>query len=81
MKGINELLKNFKEKFREDKNKRIENHANELYQITEYKGELWLTFNSSLVAPFSLLLGKDYTDKCVTLVNNMRSVFIENHRK
>ena len=42
-----------------------------LYQVREYQGELWLTFNDSLVCPCALLRG-DITDVLV----DIRSAYV-----
>lgn len=46
--------------------------AADLYQVREYKGELWVTYNACLVCPCSML-----KDEPVEAVKKMRELYIE----
>lgn len=46
--------------------------AAELYQVREYKGELWVTYNACLVCPSSML-----KDDPVEAVRKMRELYVD----
>ena len=49
-----------------------EEKANELYQVQEYQGEIWLVFDSRLVCPASML-----KDSLVDSLKVMRALYVE----
>ena len=49
-----------------------EEKAKELYQVQEYQGEIWLTFDGRLVCPASML-----KDSPVDALKTMRALYIE----
>ena len=46
--------------------------AADLYQVREYKGELWVTYNACLVCPCSML-----KDEPVEAIRKMRELYTE----
>lgn len=58
----------------EKKRLQVVEDANFFYQITEHDGEIWLTFNNSLVCPFSML-----KDEPVETLKKMRELYIKRH--
>lgn len=57
MNKIKQWLRNKSESMKKRKIVHILDYASELYQIHEYKGQLWLTFNSCLICPADMLKG------------------------
>ena len=62
------LVDYYKKKIR---NSNIET-ASMMFQIMEYEGELWLTFNNCLVCPCSML-----NDSPVEAVRKMRELYLK----
>ena len=64
------------EKFRSSQSERrqlqAEETATSLYQIKEYNGEIWLTFNQNLVCPCSML-----NEDPVEAIKVMRELYIK----
>lgn len=74
MKTIKEILREMREKRRQDKATHAENFAKILYQITEHEGQLWFTYNGSLFSPCSLLC--DDTSP-VAMLGVLRKLYVE----
>lgn len=72
-----EWIKNFIEqqrlKQKERKEKEVEKRAEEIYQVTEYDGELWFTYNGHLFCPCGLLSCSDVVDE----VEKIRELYIK----
>ena len=68
------MLEKFNRNQSEKKRLRVEEDASYLYQITEHEGELWITFNNSLVCPCSML-----KEEPVESVKKMRDLYIKRH--
>ena len=60
--------------------KMIRERAKELYQIVEYENQLWFTYNGSLFAPCSLIVGNEKGEfsstECVAMLNTIRSLYV-----
>ncbi len=56
--------------------KKQREEAQDRYQVREFKGEIWLTFDGWLVCPESML-----KDDIVTAVNQMRKLYVERNTK
>jgi hypothetical protein len=58
----------------------IRERAKELYQIVEYENQLWFTYNGSLFAPCSLIVGNEEGEfsstECVAMLNTIRSLYV-----
>lgn len=52
--------------------KRLQEEANELYQIKEHNGELWITYDGRLFAPQSL-----FTEDVIAIIGNLRECYIK----
>ena len=52
---------------------RAERDANAIFQITEYSGDLWLTYNGALVCPTEMLYGDD----SVKALKEIRELYVE----
>lgn len=49
------FLENFKTRRKANTEKYIKERANDIYQITEYCGRLWFTYNGSLFCPCDMM--------------------------
>ena len=65
-------------------NKKVEEAASHIYQITEYENQLWFTYNGSLFAPCSIVVGNNNGEfsstECVALLNTIRELYVERHK-
>ena len=65
-------------------NKRVEEEASHIYQITEYENQLWFTYNGSLFAPCSIVVenneGEFSSTACVAFLNAIRELYVERHK-
>lgn len=66
------ILERYKLNKSEDDHNRVVRASQEIYQVKEYGGELWLTYNDNLVCPCSML-----NTEPVDAVNRMRELFIK----
>ena len=66
------IIEKYNQSHAEKKRREVEERAAELYQLTEYGGELWLTFNGSLVCPCQML-----KDEPVEAVKEMREFYVK----
>lgn len=60
----------------ESREKEIEQRACDIYQVQEYNGELWLTFNGNLFCPASMM-----KNDAVDSVGELRKMFIERNAR
>lgn len=74
MMKITEIMRGWRKKRWETRRRKLVCQADDVFNVAEYQGQLWLTHNGQLVCPFSLIL-KD-GDPCV-LVNTMRKLYID----
>lgn len=69
-----------KSEHNERREKMIMERAKELYQIVEYENQLWFTYNGSLFAPCSLIVGNEKGEfsstECVAMLNTIRSLYV-----
>lgn len=70
-----ELKRKYKLRRERFRNKYVSECAQRIYQITEYNGEIWLTFNNQKVLPLSFLKNDD-----VTVLIQLRELYFKNHR-
>ena len=65
-------------------NKKVEEEASHIYQITEYKNQLWFTYNGSLFAPCSIVVGNNdgefSSSECVGMLNVIRELYVKRHK-
>lgn len=65
-------------------NKKVEEEASRIYQITEYENQLWFTYNDSLFAPCSIIVGNNdgefSSSECVGMLNVIRELYIKRHK-
>ena len=65
-------------------NKKVEEEASHIYQITEYENRLWFTYNGSLFAPCSIVVGDNNGEfsstECVALLNTIRDLYVQRHK-
>ena len=65
-------------------NKRVEEAASHIYQITEYENQLWFTYNGSLFAPCSIVVGNNdgefSSSECVGMLNVIRELYVKRHK-
>ena len=55
MKSISEFLRERKEYQQQKRIERIKKRAIEIFQITEYNGQLWFTYDNFLYCPCSMI--------------------------
>lgn len=55
MDWFSNYLENSKTRHKANKEKYIKERANDIYQITEYGGQLWFTYNGSLFCPCDMM--------------------------
>ena len=55
MKSISEFLRERKEYQQQKRIERIKKRAIEIFQITEYNGKLWFTYDNFLYCPCSMI--------------------------
>ena len=78
MSWLSNIISKRKEKLHANSIKKAKEDASTIFQIKEYNSHMWLTCNGELVAPFTLLLMNDeYVDECISLVNNIRELYVE----
>lgn len=65
------IIEKFKKNQAERSKRSVEQQSCEIYQITEFGGELWLTFGGALVCPCSML-----NEPPVDAVKKMRELYI-----
>ena len=68
------IFERYKQRQSEKVRRENEQKALDLYQLTEYNGEIWLTFNGCLVCPCSML-----KDEAVDAVKKMRELYIKRY--
>lgn len=66
------LIEQLKTNLRVKREKELVARAKDLYQIKEYDGETWLTFNDVLILPTSMIQGD-----IITVLNQMRASYVE----
>ena len=66
------IIEKIKRNQAERSQKNVEQQACELFQIMEFEGELWLTYNNALVCPCGMLNAAP-----VEAVRSMRELFVK----
>lgn len=69
---LSEYIAKKKEEFKQARHVRAVRMSEEMYQVREYDGELWFTFNSNLVCPVSML-----KDDAIAALERMRNAYVE----
>lgn len=75
MNKIKKWWQNKSKSIKELKTMHILDYASELYQIHEYGGKLWLTFNSCLICPADML-----KDNIIDSLTKIRELYVERQR-
>ena len=57
------------------KEERIRQAAGDLFQVREYEGKLWLTFNNCLVCPCDMFKGEP-----MSTLNDIRDLYVERNK-
>ena len=70
------FLKRIKELRVERENRHIKERADVIFQITEYNGELWFTYDTFLYCPCSMM-----ADDPIVSLNILRQGYIERNSK
>lgn len=76
---IKSLWQRFSEKRREYRTKELNNKADALFDTSVYKGELWLTCDSCLIAPMRMF--ENGKEQPSVIVSTLRAMYIENHKE
>jgi hypothetical protein len=78
---IRSLFNYGKERKRERRKRKAEIRAEFLYQICEYDKNIWLTYDSHLIMPMSIIT--DCTDSagCVGFLNAIRDLYVQREIK
>lgn len=66
------LFERYKKSKAAKTHKENKENAECLFQVREFHGELWLTYNDNLVCPFAML-----KDEPVDAINKMRGLYIQ----
>ena len=53
---IHAIKSNYRKKRRKQTRSYFSSHANYLFQVQEYSGNLWLTYNGNLVCPMAMFV-------------------------
>ena len=73
---FSDYLENLKTRRKANKEKYIKERANDIYQITEYCGRLWFTYNGSLFCPCDMM-----KDEPLVALNKLREGYIDMHTR
>ena len=52
--------------------RRLEGESKDIYQLREFKGQLWLTYNGFLVCPTSL-----FSEEAIKTLEEIRKLYVE----
>ena len=66
-----------KEKQRESRKRRLEEIAEEVFDVTLHDEQLWLCHNGDLIAPMSILTETTDVSEHSALVSTMRKLYVE----
>ena len=66
------IFKKMQSAYNQNTHKRTEQDAAELFQVKEYGGELWFTFNGALVLPCAMLKGE-----AVEVLKQIRELYVK----
>ena len=67
-----EIFERYKKNRTENNHEEVVKNSQRLYQLTEYNGEIWLTYEGELVCPGSML-----KEEPVKAVCAMRELYVE----
>ena len=76
MKSISEIFCEYKKSKEQKRMERIQKRASEIFQITEYNGQLWFTCDSFLYCPCSMI-----ENEPINALSMLREQYIERKRK
>ena len=76
MKSISEIFCEYKKTKEQKRIDRIEKRASEIFQITEYDGRLWFTYDSFLYCPCAMI-----GDEPVKALSTLREQYIQRKTK
>lgn len=68
---IKKSYSDYKENSRQDRMQMIIEKSRDMYQVKEFDGALWLTFNGQYVCPCSMLKGE-----AIESLSEMRSLYV-----
>lgn len=66
------LIQRWKEHLKAKREKELEERAEELYQMKEHEGEMWITFNCELIMPTRFINGDP-----IQVLRQIRAAYIE----
>lgn len=70
-------FRSLKKRKRDKTIKRIASDAEDLFQVAQIEGELWLVYANALVAPMSYIAKCDSVDGVVSFIGNIRELYIK----
>ena len=84
---MKKFVQRLRQHFAAKKHQRLVSAAESIFQIKEYEGNLWITYDGNLVMPISMLKNiildsSDGTlDSAIKHINTMREEFIKRNEK
>lgn len=66
------LIQRWKEHLKAKREKELEERADELYQMKEHEGEMWITFGGELIMPTRFINGDP-----IQVLRQIRAAYIE----
>ena len=66
------LIKRWKEYLKTKREKELEERAEELYQMKEHEGEMWITFDGELIMPTRFIDGDP-----IQVLRQIRAAYVE----
>lgn len=66
------LIQRWKEHLKAKREKELEERAEELYQMKEHEGEMWITFGGELIMPTRFINGDP-----IQVLRQIRAAYIE----
>ena len=68
------IIDSYKESSRKRKLERLKDNSSYLFQVKEHKGELWVTYNNELFAPYSII--KSAPEDVIVFLDKIRDIYI-----
>lgn len=65
------------EKQNESRRRRLEEMAENIYDVTLHGEQMWLCYKGELIAPMSILTEKTDVHECMALIVVMRKLYVE----
>jgi hypothetical protein len=73
MNTIKHYFKLYTERMKEKRHQRLVRRSEELFQIREYKGKVWFTYNGELICPTSIL----FNSATMTSLQQIRELYVQ----